>query len=71
MEILTRHRRSFFAAVGLKLSEVSYAIIVGVFAISYVTGHLAMPRNVIINAILLSAAVALLMIPVFGCFPIG
>jgi len=66
VEILTRHRRSFFTAVGLKLSEVSYAIIVGVFAISYVTGHLAMPRNVIINAILLSAAVALLMIPVFG-----
>src|SRR6202045_2335434 len=66
IEILTRHRRSFFTAVGLKLSEVSYAIIVGVFAISYVTGHLAMPRNVIINAILLSAAVALLMIPVFG-----
>jgi len=59
VEILTRHRRSFFTAVGLKLSEVSYAIIVGVFffAISYVTGHLAMPRNVIINAILLSAAV--------------
>ena len=66
LEILTRHRRSFFTAIGLKLSEVSYAIIVGVFAISYVTGHLAMPRNVIINAILLSAAIALLIIPVFG-----
>jgi MFS transporter, MHS family, shikimate and dehydroshikimate transport protein len=66
VEILTRHRRSFFTAVGLKLSEVSYAIIVGVFSISYVTGHLAMPRSVIINAILVSAAVALLIIPVFG-----
>src|SRR6202030_1871468 len=29
VEILTRHRRSFFTAVGLKVSEVSYAIIVG------------------------------------------
>jgi MFS transporter, MHS family, shikimate and dehydroshikimate transport protein len=66
VEILTRHRRSFFTAVGLKLSEVTYAIIVGVFAISYVTGHLAMPRSVIINAVLLSAVVALLIIPVFG-----
>jgi MHS family shikimate/dehydroshikimate transporter-like MFS transporter len=37
-----------------------------VFAISYVTGNLAMPRNVIINAIFFSAVVALLMIPVFG-----
>jgi len=65
VEILTRQRRSFFTAVGLKLSEISYAIIGGVFAISYVTGNLAMPRNVIINAIFFSAVVALLMIPVF------
>src|SRR5262249_48572826 len=66
VEELTRHRRSFFTAVGLKISEISYAIIGGVFAISYVTSQLAMPRNVIINAIFLAAAVALLAIPVFG-----
>jgi MFS transporter, MHS family, shikimate and dehydroshikimate transport protein len=45
---------------------VTYAIVAGVFAISYVTGNLAMPRNVIINAIFLAAVVALVMIPVFG-----
>ena len=66
VEVLTRHRRSFFTAVGLKLSEISYAIIGGVFTISYVTGKLAMPRNVIINAIFLSAVVALIVIPLFG-----
>ena len=66
VEILARHRRPFFTAIGLKLSEVTYAIVAGVFAISYVTGNLAMPPNVIINAIFLAAAVALLMIPVFG-----
>ncbi|MES5487252.1 MFS transporter [Bradyrhizobium sp. INPA03-11B] len=65
-EILARHRRSFFTAIGLKLSEVTYAIVAGVFSISYVTGKLALPRNVIINAIFLAAVVALLMIPVFG-----
>jgi MHS family shikimate/dehydroshikimate transporter-like MFS transporter len=65
-EILTRHRRSFFTAVGLKLSEISYAQIGGVFAIAYVTGKLAMPRSVIFNAILLSAVVALVAIPLFG-----
>ena len=53
-------------AVGLKLSEISYVSIAGVFAISYVTGKLAMPRSVILNAILASAVVALLAIPVFG-----
>jgi MFS transporter, MHS family, shikimate and dehydroshikimate transport protein len=66
VEVLTRHRRSFFTAVGLKLSEISYATIAGVFAISYVTGTLAMPRSVILNAILLSALVAFVAIPLFG-----
>jgi MFS transporter, MHS family, shikimate and dehydroshikimate transport protein len=66
VEILARHRRPFFTAIGLKLSEVTYAIIASVFAISYITGTLAMPRNVIINAIFLAAVVALVMIPVFG-----
>lgn len=66
LEILSQHRRAFFTAIGLKLSEVTYAIVAGVFAISYVTGKLGMPRSVIINAIFLAAVVALVMIPVFG-----
>ena len=66
VEILALHRRPFFTAIGLKLSEVTYAIVAGVFTISYVTGNLAMPRSVIINAIFLAAVVALVMIPVFG-----
>ena len=45
VEVLTEHRRSFFTAVGLKLSEISYVSIAGIFAISYVTGKLAMPRK--------------------------
>jgi MFS transporter, MHS family, shikimate and dehydroshikimate transport protein len=57
---------AFFTAVGLKLSEISYAQIGTVFAISYVTGKLAMPRGVILNAIFLSAVVALAAIPLFG-----
>jgi MHS family shikimate/dehydroshikimate transporter-like MFS transporter len=60
------HRRSFLTAVGLKLSEISYASIATVFAISYVTGQLTMPRSVILNAIVLAAVVALAAIPIFG-----
>jgi MFS transporter, MHS family, shikimate and dehydroshikimate transport protein len=66
VEVLTEHRRSFFTAVGLKLSEISYVSIAGIFAISYVTGKLGLPRSVILNAILLSAVVALVAIPLFG-----
>jgi len=66
VEVLTEHRRSFFTAVGLKLSEISYVSIATVFAISYVTGQLAMARSVILNAIVLSAILALVAIPIFG-----
>jgi MHS family shikimate/dehydroshikimate transporter-like MFS transporter len=66
VEVLIVHRRSFFTAVGLKLSEISYVSIATVFAISYVTGKLAMPRNVILNAIILSAVMGLMVIPLFG-----
>jgi MFS transporter, MHS family, shikimate and dehydroshikimate transport protein len=66
VEVLIHNRRPFFMAVGLKLSEISWAQIGGVFAIAYVTGKLAMPRSVILNAILVTAVVAIVAIPLFG-----
>ena len=36
-EVLTKEPRAFFTAIGLKLCEISYALIAGVFAINYVT----------------------------------
>jgi MHS family shikimate/dehydroshikimate transporter-like MFS transporter len=66
IEVVTKHTRAFFTAIGLKLSEISYVSIAGVFSISYVTGKLGLPRSVILNALLLSAVVALFAIPFFG-----
>ena len=66
IEVLTAHPRAFFTAVGLKLSEISYVSIAGVFAISYVTATLSLPRSVILNALLLSAVLGLAAIPLFG-----
>jgi MFS transporter, MHS family, shikimate and dehydroshikimate transport protein len=65
-EVLSTQTRAFFTAVGLKLSEISYATIAGVFSISYVVGTLGLPRTLILNAISLSAAVGVAAIPVFG-----
>jgi MFS transporter, MHS family, shikimate and dehydroshikimate transport protein len=65
-EVLTEHRRPFLLAVGLKLSEISYATIAGIFVINYVTVRLGLPRSLVLNAILVSAAAALLAIPAFG-----
>jgi MFS transporter, MHS family, shikimate and dehydroshikimate transport protein len=66
IEVVTKHRRAFLTAVGLKLSEISYVSIATVFAISYVTGQLGLPRSMILNAILYSAIIALAAIPLFG-----
>jgi MFS transporter, MHS family, shikimate and dehydroshikimate transport protein len=66
IEVLTTQRRAFLTAVGLKLSEISYVSIAGIFAISYVTTHLALPRSVVLNALLLAAILALIAIPLFG-----
>jgi MHS family shikimate/dehydroshikimate transporter-like MFS transporter len=66
LEVLRSHRRSFFTAIGLKLSEISYVSIAAIFAISYVTGKLGLSRGLILNAILLAAIAALAAIPVFG-----
>ena len=66
VEVLTEHRRAFLTAVGLKISEIAWASIASVFAISYVVGTLGMPRSVILNGLLLASFVALFTIPLFG-----
>ena len=66
VEVLTKHRRAFLTAVGLKISEIAWASIGSVFAIAYVTGSLGLPRSVILNGLLAASFVALFSIPFFG-----
>ena len=66
VEVLTTHRRSFLIAVGLKVSEIAWASIAGVFVISYATGKLGLPRASILNALLLASFLALFTIPLYG-----
>jgi MHS family shikimate/dehydroshikimate transporter-like MFS transporter len=66
LEVLTKHRRAFLVAVGLKLSEIGWVTAVTIFGISYVTGHLAMPKSVVLNGILLGACLQLVFVPLFG-----
>ena len=65
-EVFTSHRRPFLIAVGLKVSEIAWASIAGVFVIAYATGKLGLPRSTILNAILLSSLVSLATIPFYG-----
>ncbi|MFG1426306.1 MFS transporter [Roseixanthobacter glucoisosaccharinicivorans] len=66
VEIFKYHRRPFFTAVGLKIAEISYASIAGVFVISYATQTLGMSRSTILNGVMLSSFIALFSIPFFG-----
>lgn len=66
VEVLTHHRGAFFTAVGLKISEIAWASIGGVFAITYVTTALNLPRGTILTGIWLSSLVGLFSIPLFG-----
>src|SRR5229473_3014541 len=66
VEIFKYHRRPFFTAVGLKISEIAYASIAGVFVISYATSQLGLSRSLILNGAFIASFVALFSIPLFG-----
>lgn len=66
IEVLTRHRRPFLIAVGLKISEIAWASTVGVFSIAWATSQLGMPRTGLINSLIIANIVALAAIPLAG-----
>lgn len=66
IEIFKHHRRPFFTAVCLKISEIAWASIAGVFVMSYVTVNLGLPRSLVLNGAFASSVAALLAIPLFG-----
>jgi MHS family shikimate/dehydroshikimate transporter-like MFS transporter len=66
VEIFKHHRRPFFTAVCLKISEIAWASIGGVFVMSYATANLGLPRSVVLNGGLAASIVALFAIPAFG-----
>jgi MHS family shikimate/dehydroshikimate transporter-like MFS transporter len=66
VEIFRHHRRPFFTAVGLKISEIAYASIAGVFVMSYATANLGLSRTLVLNGAFASSLAALFAIPLFG-----
>jgi MFS transporter, MHS family, shikimate and dehydroshikimate transport protein len=66
VDIFRYHRRPFFTAVCLKISEIAYASVAGVFIMSYATSRLGLSRGLVLNGAFLSSLVALFSIPFFG-----
>lgn len=65
-EAIFENPRSFFVAVGLKISEVSWVYILTVFVVVYGTATLGLPRQLLLNAVFIAALVEVITIPLFG-----
>ncbi len=65
-EMFSNNFKDFLVTVGLKLSEVSWVYILTVFIVFYTTTKLGMAKGILLDAIVLAAALELLTIPFFG-----
>jgi MHS family shikimate/dehydroshikimate transporter-like MFS transporter len=66
LEVISKTPKTFFVAVGMKVSEVAWVYVLTVFSIVYATGKLGLPRTLILNGIMLAALVEVVTIPLFG-----
>jgi MHS family shikimate/dehydroshikimate transporter-like MFS transporter len=66
VEVVFKNPRPFLVALGLKLSEVSWVYMLTVFVVVYATTKLALPRTLMLDAILYAALVEVITIPLFG-----
>ncbi|HEY0509223.1 MAG TPA: MFS transporter, partial [Blastococcus sp.] len=66
IEAIRRHPRGLLLGMGLRLGEnVTYYIITA-FSLTYATEVVGLPKSVILNAVLVAAAVQVVMLPVWG-----
>jgi MHS family shikimate/dehydroshikimate transporter-like MFS transporter len=65
-EVIFKNPKPFLIAVGLKISEVSWVYILTIFVVVYATTKLALPRQLLLNAIFIAALIEIITIPLFG-----
>ena len=65
-EAILQNPRSFLAAVGLKISEVSWVYILTIFAVVYGTTKLGLSKQLLLNAIVVASLIEVITIPLFG-----
>ncbi len=65
-EVVGKNARTFLIAVGLKISEVSWVYMLTVFAVVYATSKLALPKQLMLDAVMYAALLELVSLPLFG-----
>jgi MHS family shikimate/dehydroshikimate transporter-like MFS transporter len=66
VEAVFKNPRSFLVAVGLKLCEVSWVYMLTVFMVVYATKNLGLDKALMLQAIMVAAAIEIVTIPLFG-----
>ncbi len=65
-EAVSKNFKTFMIAVGLKLSEVSWVYMLTVFVVVYATTKLALPKQILLDAVMYAALLELITLPLFG-----
>jgi MFS transporter, MHS family, shikimate and dehydroshikimate transport protein len=66
IEAVVHQRKNFLVAVGLKICEVSWVYMLTVFMVVYATKNLGLPKSLLLDAIMIAAAIEIVTIPLFG-----
>jgi MHS family shikimate/dehydroshikimate transporter-like MFS transporter len=65
-EAVSQNGKSFLIAVGLKLSEVSWVYMLTVFVVVFATSKLGLPKQLMLDAVMVAALLELISLPLFG-----
>lgn len=66
VETLVKEPKALLIGIGLKITEVTWAYLLTVFAVVYAVNNLGVPRSVIMQSVLIASAINVIAIPVFG-----
>jgi len=66
LDALRTHPKQIVLAMGASAALVAFVYVVTTFVLSYATQTLGLPRQLVLNAILISAAIQILGVPAFG-----
>lgn len=66
IESIRRHPKEILLAIGARFAENAFAYIYAFFVITYATQALGMPRQSILNGVMIASAIEVFTIPMFG-----
>lgn len=66
VEVLRSYKRSLVISIGLKISEVAWVYVLSVFVVMYGAQVVGIPRTVMLNGVLVAAALEFFTVPLAG-----